>query len=644
MVLVQAPKIGRRSPSRRIVTDANLTPPVPMIDTRMSRVRRWVPWAIAAVIAIAIVLVLPSWTTRLVAVAVLVALVAGRRQLAAYYAYYGSALVTGLRQRTGQSLYIAIPTFAFLILFVWILLNVLIRPIFGPSPYDTPTVSLLVCGIALLLPPATSACAVITEWFGRRPRWNSVIAVCGIFAIILVAQLVLAVAVTRFPGWDAGELVTNAINLADGADEINTAYFNQYPFNIALTLVLWKFMELSRGLGLTDDLVAASILNALVLFAGTVVTYLAARKLVAPSIALLTLIPTTAFIAFSPWINTAYSDTFALVFTALLLYLFLLLGEAPSFRRKTVVWAAIGICAGLGSAIKITVLIGLIAIVLVVVVQSITKREGWKTVGATGLAIVIAGGCVVGVGQVVKLVETQSGVVAFDLYTNDREFPLTHFLKMGAQGLGGYNQEDVNTTVAIPTKSERSEAALQEYLRRVAALGPAGYSTLLTDKATWSLGDGTFYQSGEGGSTDSPFVSTDRLSVKIQSFFDIHGSNHWMLVLAWQPLWILMLLLIAAPLFMKDRRLFSDPASVLRFALLGLLLYVMFFENRSRYLYLYVPFFILLASLSLDSLRRTYGKARSALRPSLEDRHGRDNTGTDEPAGMSKGSGTLHPE
>lgn len=42
--------------------------------------------------------------------------------------------------------------------------------------------------------------------------------------------------------------------------------------------------------------------------------------------------------------------------------------------------------------------------------------------------------------------------------------------------------------------------------------------------------------------------------------------------------------------------------SALRIALLGLLVFLLLSEGRARFLYLYIPYFILLASLSFSSV------------------------------------------
>jgi hypothetical protein len=517
-----------------------------------------------------------------------------------------------LGRRGNQPLALALPSFLFLALTLWLVANVLVRPIYGPAPYSPGTVLVAAAILIALLPAVIALAEHLVGWFGRRKTWASRLAIVAVFAVILVAQLRFAFAVVRFPGWDAGQLVSNAIALADGDETIGADYYTRYPFNIPLTLVLWKAIEFSRAMGISNDLLSPVLLNSVVLFLGLVFTYLIARKLLSPAIALISLIPSAVFIAFSAWINTAYSDTFSLVFTVVLVYLFLRLREQTTTGRRLLFWVLVGVTAGVGSVIKITVLIALIAIVFVVAATLRPRREPRTTTLTAVAGMALAALCVLGIGQAVTFAESKSGVVPFDLYTNDRDYPLAHFLKMGSQGLGNWNLDDVRATDELPTKAERSQKALEVYVERVGALGPAGYAAFLTDKASWSIGDSTFYQSGEGESTDSPFTATDALSTEIQSFFDLNGSRHTALVSLWQALWTVILLLIVAPLFIRDRRLFSDAASVLRISVLGLLLYLMLFENRARYIYLYVPFFILLASLSLDALHRVIRERRKA--------------------------------
>ena len=89
---------------------------------------------------------------------------------------------------------------------------------------------------------------------------------------------------------------------------------------------------------------------------------------------------------------------------------------------------------------------------------------------------------------------------------------------------------------------------------------------------------------------------------RIQAYLGIHGDRFWVVTDTWQAFWLVVLLLMAAPLVLRDRDLDSLPAAAMRAGIFGLLLFVLFFEGRSRYFYLYLPFFLLLASLAVVAI------------------------------------------
>ena len=70
----------------------------------------------------------------------------------------------------------------------------------------------------------------------------------------------------------------------------------------------------------------------------------------------------------------------------------------------------------------------------------------------------------------------------------------------------------------------------------------------------------------------------------------------------WQGGWFVLLALAAVPLVLRTPRLMRPEVSAIRIALLGLLLFLMLSEGRARFLYLYMPYFILLASLSFQAV------------------------------------------
>ncbi|XTR52913.1 hypothetical protein ACOM2C_06780 [Pseudarthrobacter sp. So.54] len=140
--------------------------------------------------------------------------------------------------------------------------------------------------------------------------------------------------------------------------------------------------------------------------------------------------------------------------------------------------------------------------------------------------------------------------------TNDKEFPVTHFLKMGAVGFGGFNGPDVVETKSINSVEGRFQNGLDVYRERVSAMGPWGYLAFLDIKGKAILGDGTFFTWGEGMARQPvELVARDPVSKAVQDYFYYDGPHFAFLRAFWQSLWFATLLLVAAPLLIRGRSL-----------------------------------------------------------------------------------------
>lgn len=558
-------------------------------------------WMIAPVL-------IPNLAFRLMATAATAIVVWDHRLIAAFYVAMFRQLGPRLRGKIDQAWLILLPSLLLCALMLWMFISIVVAPIepdWGVFRYDTVPVLVGSLTIMLVLPSVHSAATRTATWLEGRPSWVHGVLLTGVLGILFTIQLRLAISIYLFPGWDVDAVLKNAFGVADGSvDAIDPDYFTKYPNNIMLVLILAQFSKIVLALGATDLLLASVVLNAAVLLAGVLLTYLVARRLAGAGTAILTLVPSTVFLVVSPWIAVPYSDSFGLLFPVLLLYLYLIARNATRCWSRLLVWSLIGFVGLVGFNIKPTVIFVLIAIVLVFLTSTVlvrsTLREKAVALGLVGAALgVFAAG-----SSAVTQIQQNSPVISFDVTNNPKAFPLTHFLKMGATGYGAFTQTDVWETADIKDPDERFQNGLDVYAQRVQAMGPAGYADFLARKAIWTFGDGTFHMWTEGvvKSQDDPFISKDPTSRSIQDYLWAKGEHFPFTMGVWQSFWLVIILLTAAPLVLRGGKLFTGPSAIMRLSLLALFLFLLLFETRSRYLYLYLPFFILLATLTLDSV------------------------------------------
>ncbi|MGW9403884.1 hypothetical protein ACWGQ2_07935 [Arthrobacter sp. NPDC055585] len=495
-------------------------------------------------------------------------------------------------------------------LVLWLLVSNLFVPSYGVSRYETWAAVLAgaaVLGLTLAVPWLLGLLDIVLKFRWARAA-GSVLGWAAVFAVLAR----LADAVRLPPDWDAAAVYYSAGELAesDVPDDSTRSYFQINPNNLLLMLLLSRYLAAAEDLGSGDLRQSTAYLNAAVLFLGMLLTYAAAALLGGRRAARLTLVPSFVLIVFSPWLPVFYSDTAGLLFTVLILCLVLLAARCR-LPGRVLLWAAAGAVSAVGYGIKPTVLIVLTAASLVALFS--LRRETWRRdLTAALLSVAAAGGAFAGTHAAVDSWTRSFGVLADDGSANDYALPPTHFLKVGAQQYpgphgdyyGAYNEQDRSSTLAVSGGTERFDAALQAYLDRVKDMGPAGYAGFLNAKLRWITGDGSFFSWGEGNMGPDSFIAGDPLSRTIQDFFGPGRPGFSLLLSVWQGTWFLLLALCGAGLFLRGPPLDGRGTATVRLALAGLFVFLMFSEGRARFLYLYVPFFLVLGSLTLQRLGR----------------------------------------
>ena len=505
---------------------------------------------------------------------------------------------------------------------LWVVLNLVVSPSTEIGPYGPTALIFWLVLVAAASPFMLRG----SRWLGARVdegRWFVRIGVpAAVLLLGLAAQLVIGWATLREPGFDAQRVYVSAAGLVQDAGPSAPEYYREYPNNIFLLLVLAKYFATIKAFGVDDGdlLMGAVALNAVVMTLGLLLTYLIGRRIGGASIGLLSLLLAAPFVVVSPWIGTPYTDTLGLVFPVAVMWTFLRARDSTRAVKRWTWWGILGVVGAVGYSVKPTVVFA-VGAVLLVHGATLARRSSSRSEGRRGLRLTIVeplavvatvGAVAVGTLSVVTWAEQAAGVVSFDISSNTQAFPATHFLKMGAQGLGAYNGDDVEETRRLPP-SERFGNGIEVYLDRVSAMGPDGYADFLARKQLTTMGDGSFFQWREGDMLKQPFRHDGAFSRAVQDVYGPDGDRHGGLLLAWQVLWVAMLALVSAPLLLRGQLRSGAPETVLRIALLGLTVFLLFFEARSRYVYLYVPFFAILAAVSWDAIsqRRAPDRARS---------------------------------
>ena len=393
-------------------------------------------------------------------------------------------------------------------------------------------------------------------------------------------------------GWDVTCVYYDAVHRAEegtllGAHE----YFAISPNNIMLTFVFANICRVLYLIGIRSYYPILCCIGAMLInVSGFLVFAIVCKLSKSVKTALVTWCIFTALIGLSPWMCVPYSDVYAIWFPIVIFYLYLLSPEKLS--GKAAKWIGIGFLSKFGYEIKPTASIITIAIVLILLIHFLEKKDRKKTL----VELLFLGvGCLLGIGFSIYA-EKYMGF----LPDRDKDLPIAHYLMLGQNDntYGVFSGTDRSFTLQFDTKGEKIENDLRVAKERVLARGITGNIKFYLIKNMVNYDNGTFSWAYEGEFFKDVSLREDRLSIFLRDIYYPDGKYHRAYSTFCQGIWILTLAGCVGIVFDRNRMEFVVPA----LAVLGLTLFLLLFEARARYLFLYTPVYLLLGGIGLKNL------------------------------------------
>lgn len=483
--------------------------------------------------------------------------------------------------------------------FLLVVIRVTLRPLPSLSIRSTP----LAGGLALL-------CALLWRWLAPRlDRSFSTLEGTheGLRRLILAGLALLCWAsayltarasqLQRVDSWDAGIIMGIAAELAQGnLSDGAVVYLQRFPNNQGITVLLAQVIRVGQAFGLGPDqtfvLVGATV--GLLLVA---LVFVSAERLAGTAAALGASLAAFVLFALSPWLAVPYTDTFAAPFPVLTVYLLVRAWQAPGPR--SLLWlTAAGASSAVGYVLKPTALIIIIATVICLGAVTLSGR-GWQTLIALLLVSVVSLGGAWGLSQAATSASGLRG-----LEQRAPETPITYWMLTGLSQreeahyvlYGAWSPEVWGKVSGLAT-TEEIDAAMREGIRDwYLHTPPEDMVRFFANKITWTFSDATFFSFGEGGDRQTSFAASDPISRILQSFIHPHGSRHLVWSTIQQSVWLLCLWGVARQAAWWRTRQDFVPVT-LRLALLGVIAYILLFEARARYLFVFVGVIAVLSVL-----------------------------------------------
>lgn len=424
----------------------------------------------------------------------------------------------------------------------------------------------------------------------------------GLSLLFFGALVVLSYHYYFKTGWDAQRVhwAAEAIAWNDWVT-VQNKYFSYCPNNVFLTFLFSLPIRLGAMVGINNTYLCIIIFQCFLFACAGYFVYSTANILLDGEWAFCAWVLYVLMAGLSPWVVVPYSDATGLFFPILLVWLYL------KMRRSKCAWVYLMVLTFIcyiGYSIKPQIIIvGIAMLLLAVASLTRAKMRKWRT-AVKG----IVGGII---GLLIGSICVSACVKATHLELDEElTFGLPHYFMLGLnEEYGGViNIVDQDFSMSFDSVEERNAANWDVALDRLQDLGVGGLLTLWKNKTLTNFADGTFAWWQEGGFyAQEMYEGIYNIRSILTSYFYETGSRHEWFKNYSQTLWMGLLVLVTIAAF---RRKEGMEESVLKLAIVGLILFEMIFEARARYLFTYVPVFVLLACMGLDSIRSKVTRMR----------------------------------
>lgn len=429
---------------------------------------------------------------------------------------------------------------------------------------------------------------------------------------ICAFQILFCYLLYFYTGWDAGwKVIPTARNIGlNLGNPIDQAYFSRCPNNIVITLLYASIFKIGSLIspifyGETESVFLLICFQCLL---STVSGYLLAQIIKelthSKRIMNFSIFCYLILVGFSPWLIIPYSDATGLIFPIVILRLYQLL-----FNKKYLTLKLMGITffTYWGYKIKPQTAIIFIAIVMVEIIKftkKIKNKEKINLISSSKKIIASIGVIICSVGFNKFLVK----VSPFEL-NKEAEFGMNHYFMMGLnnENNGIWCRSDAEFSESFSTREERNSQNLRIAKERIEAYGVRGLAEHIEKKTLTLFNDGSFAFGMEGDFYVSKAHSNSKAIKELQSIFLSDGEFYIYSSTIRQFVWISVLCIM---LFSAISRQMDSITRATLFSLAGITLFELLFEARARYLFIYVPFFIILAAKGLKTLSFMFNNYR----------------------------------
>ena len=417
---------------------------------------------------------------------------------------------------------------------------------------------------------------------------------------LFVVQIFVAYNIYFYTGWDASTIRNTAFLMVEHPEQIAVTFGNYYSFHVnqtTMAILLGFIMRFFYTFNIGNYYFGTVIVSILIVNISGFLMTLSVYKLTNNN--LISFISWLIFLvlgALSPWITIPYSDTFSMIFPILSFYLYI---NLPEKNSKYLAWFLITFLSIIGMLIKPQTIIVLIAILITELLFLLNNLTFKKFLSFISILVIL----LVANFSSNLIYEKSLEYIDFGIIPG-RNFTYTHYLMTGfnPETYGVYSDTDASLSYSTGSVEEREQKNWEVIINRVNKMGIIGYLDFSSHKLLVNFNDGSFAWGGEGGFYVQMFKEKTPLSNILRNFYYHDGSFSSIFFQITQIIWLFVIFLIPFNVLNKEK---SNPHKLtVILTVLGITLFSHLFEARGRYLFSYLPFFIIASSLSILELKK----------------------------------------
>ncbi len=420
-----------------------------------------------------------------------------------------------------------------------------------------------------------------------------------ITVLMVLLQFLIGYKTRTNPTWDLGINITAANEILENGHMTNSiGYYLNFPNNIFNTLVLAVLFKVFSFFGFHSGNGPMLVLNIFLIQLAIYFMFQVCRKIYGNLSACFALVLSLFFIPFYPYASICYTDTMSMFIPIGFIYYFIKISSNDKFYKNIIYFVIMGLLAFLAFQIKVTALIVLIAMFIIMVVKKeILKKGIMYFFGA--IAIILATFLVT--NKIYKLVVNKTNVLGVK-YEETGLIPYTHWIMMGTYGGGAFSASEYDYTFSFPDVKTRKAANIKKVKQRLKRWKTQGYIKFLNNKmAMFTWGTGTY-------DFESILTSNAADNNKSHEFFTSTGRYYKLIHYFCQTYHFSMILFIIISLMYCLTRKENINILIMKLSMFGLLIFLLIWETRSRYMLNYIPIYILLMFSGINYLYKNYNR------------------------------------